>query len=224
MFPGPGRRTCRPSWRAPPPPPRGCTNSPRMPRLDPHSWADSDQPQADRLVWRARVDFADRVLRCEASLLLREPAAEDGPLDLDTRDLVIEQVIDADGRALPFTLSEPDPILGTRLRIQLPRGAQEVAVRYATSPRASALQWLEPVQTVGGTHPFLYSHCQPIHARSLVPLQDTPRTRLRYTAELRVPAQLVGLMAARHVGRETVDGVDAIDRFEMPQPIAPYLL
>src|SRR5262245_35644825 len=105
-----------------------------MARLDPHSWADSDQPQADRLVWRARVEFADRVLQCEARLLLHEPAADEGPLDLDTRDLLVQQVTDPDGQPLAFTLGEPDPIVGARLRIALPRGTREVVVRYATSP------------------------------------------------------------------------------------------
>ncbi len=194
-----------------------------MARLDPHSWADSDQPQADRLVWRAHVDFADQVLNCEVRLRLREPAAAAGPLDLDTRDLLVHDVTDANGRALAYALGDADPILGSRLRVDLPRGAREVNVRYATSPHASALQWLAPVQTVGGAQPFLYSQCQPIHARSLVPLQDTPRTRLRFSAELRVPARLVALMAARHSGREVIGG-DAVERFEMPQPISPYLL
>lgn len=194
-----------------------------MARLDPHSFADSDQPQADYLAWRAHVDFDSRILRCEARLRLREPVAQSGPVDLDTRDLVIHSVTDDQARALSFELAEPEPILGARLRVDLPAGAQEIVIRYTTSPEASALQWLDPSQTAGGVHPYLYSHCQPIHARSLVPLQDTPRTRLRYSAELRVPTQLTALMAARHIGRE-INGAEATERFEMPQPISPYLL
>jgi leukotriene-A4 hydrolase len=193
-----------------------------MPRLDPHSWTDSDQSQADDLTWHARVDFATRTLSCTATLRLHN-VGESGPLDLDTRDLAIHRVTDGSGVDLSFALGPSDPIIGTRLRIDLPSATREVVMHYATSPDASALQWLEPAQTAGAAQPFLYSHCQPIHARSLVPLQDTPRTRLRYTAELRVPAQLVALMAARHVGRH-VEGSEAVERFEMPQPIAPYLL
>ncbi len=46
---------------------------------------------------------------------LRRPTAEEGPLDLDSRDLTIHSVIDTEGRRLPFVLWPPDPIVGTRL-------------------------------------------------------------------------------------------------------------
>jgi len=47
------------------------------------------------------------------------------------------------------------------------------AIVYRTSPRASALQWLDPAHTSEGQHPFLFSQCQAVHTRSVVPLQDT---------------------------------------------------
>jgi aminopeptidase N len=97
-----------------------------------------------------------------------------------------------------------------------------VRIRYRTSPGASALQWLDPPQTSGGRHPFLFSQCQALHARSVVPLQDTPRVRIRYTAELEIPRGLRTVMAAAPLGR-TERGETAIERHEMPQPIPPYL-
>ena len=115
-------------------------------------------------------------------------------------------------------MHKAEPILGSRLELTLPEGTKAVRIRYQTSPDASALQWLSPQQTSGGQHPFLFSQCQAIHARSVLPLQDTPRLRIRYTAHLTVPAELRGLMAAAHRGRE-----GNVERFEMPQPIAPYL-
>ena len=89
--------------------------------------------------------------------------------------------------------------------------------------QGGGFQWLSPAQTVGGKHPFLFSQCQAIHARSVVPLQDTPRIRITFEAELTVPAALRGLMAAAHVGREEKGG-EAVERYRMPQPIPPYLL
>src|SRR5262245_57203165 len=144
-----------------------------MARTDPHSFFDSSHARADTLSWLARVDFATRTLECEATLRFRDPA-EAGPLDLDTRDLRIASVADDRGRPLPFELGAADPILGSRLRLQVPAGSTSVRIRYATSPNASALQWLDPTQTQAGRQPFLHTQCQPIHARSIVPLQDTP--------------------------------------------------
>ncbi len=192
-----------------------------MARLDPHSWNDSTQPQTRSFDWKATVDFASRTLVAEVTLHLKSPGA--GPLDLDTRDLAIDSVEDAStGRPLAFDRGEAEAIVGTRLRIILCPPAKDVRIRYRTSPNASALQWLAPEQTAGKTQPYLFSQCQAIHARSVVPLQDTPRLRVTYTAALTVPRPLRGLMAAAFDGREERDEL-AIERWRMPQPIAPYL-
>jgi len=196
-----------------------------MARRDPHSYADDTQVETASLSLVARVDFAQQILHAEATLAFARPGG--GRLDLDTRALAIDAVEDLDGRALPFVLHPSDPILGERLAIELAPGSAGVRIRYRTSPAASALQWLAPAQTAGGRAPFLFSQCQAIHARSVVPLQDTPRLRIRYRAELTVPRALTAVMAAAHRGRTEdgdVAGDVAIERFEMPQPIPPYLL
>jgi len=183
-----------------------------MSRLDPHSFNDDQQPSVEHFDWRAQVDFATR--RLNASVTLRLATPGEGPLDLDTRGLEIQAVTGEDGRPLAHQLAAPEPILGARLRVTLPPATRQLSIRYRTAPDASALQWLEPAQTAGGQKPYLFSQCQAIHARSVVPLQDTPRIRVRYRAELELPPGLQGVMAARALGPTT---------FEMPQPIPPYL-
>ncbi len=192
-----------------------------MARLDPHSYADDTHPRVASLDWEAGVDFSSRTLEAVATLELAAPAG--GPLDLDTRDLAIASVTDDRGRAVPFTLHPAEPIFGARLSIELPEGTRSVAVRYRTAPDASALQWLEPAQTAGGKEPYLFSQCQAIHARSIVPVQDSPRNRITFTARLTVPKALRGLMAAAFDGREEQGDV-AVESWHMPQPIPPYLL
>ncbi len=194
-----------------------------MARRDPHSYADSDQPQTRSVELSLAVDFPSRTLAGEIALRFREPGG--GPLDLDTRDLRIGSVVSLDGQPLKFELAAPEPILGSRLRIELRAESPGVRVRYATSPEASALQWLSPAQTRGGAQPFLYSQCQPIHARSIAPLQDTPSVRITVDeARFTVPARLRTLMAGAAKGRTPLEGGLATDVFEMPQSIPPYLL
>ncbi len=192
-----------------------------MARLDPHSFADGAQPRTRSFDWRARVDFAAQVLDAEVTLTLAAPAAG-GPFDLDTRGLAVEAVTDAAGAALRWTLHPGEPILGARLEVTLPKGATAVRVRYRTAKDASALQWLAPAQTLGGRHPYLFSQCQAIHARSVLPCQDTPALRQTYTAALEVPAALTAVMAAAARGQSSA-GATTTFRFEMPQPIPPYL-
>ncbi|HEY6909265.1 MAG TPA: M1 family metallopeptidase [Myxococcales bacterium] len=193
-----------------------------MARLDPHSYADTDQPRTRSIDFALRVNFDRREL--DGDVVLRFHAAGRGPLDLDTRGLRIDAVESLSGAPLRHALQPSEPILGARLRIELPEGSEGVHIRYATSPSASALQWLEPSQTLGKAQPFLFSQAQPIHARSILPLQDTPRTRITVgSARFTVPARLRALMAAAPRGREP-GGELAVDAFEMPQPIPPYLL
>ena len=192
-----------------------------MARLDPHSYADSAQPQVSRFDWKAKVDFDRKVIDAEVRLELREPGQ--GPLDLDTRDLSILGVLSDTGEPLDHTLSPAEPILGSRLRVSLPPGTRALRIAYRTSPQATALQWLSPAQTAGGKHPYLFSQCQSIHARSVIPLPDSPRVRLRYRAEVEVPAELKAVMAARALHREAPSAARAVDVFEMPQAIPPYL-
>ncbi|MGC4122137.1 MAG: M1 family metallopeptidase [Myxococcales bacterium] len=191
-----------------------------MARLDPHSYADAAQPQVTRLGWKARVDFDAKVIEAEARLELESPG--EGPLDLDTRDLTIHGVFAESGEKLAYELAAAEPVLGSRLRVNLPKGTRALRIAYRTSPQATALQWLTPAQTAGGKHPFLFSQCQSIHARSVVPLQDSPRVRVRYQAEVTVPVELKAVMAAGAVRRDE-KGKLAVDVFEMPQAIPPYL-
>jgi leukotriene A-4 hydrolase/aminopeptidase len=192
-----------------------------MSRLDPHSYADDTQPRTKSLTWDATVDFQAHVLRAELTLHFTAPAAG-GPLDLDTRALAILGVVGPDGAPLEHKLHVADPILGSRLEITVPAGAESIRIRYRTSPDASALQWLTPEQTLGKKHPYLFSQCQAIHARSVLPCQDTPWIRQTFTASLDVPAELRVVMAAASLGREVKEN-RAVERFAMPQPIPPYL-
>jgi len=191
-----------------------------MARIDPHSFADDAQPRQTHLAWAARVNFATRTLEGTAEIHFSRGGAE---VDLDSRGLSVQAVTTPAGKPLPFALGPEEPILGTRLRITLAADDPRCAVHYRTGPEASALQWLTPEQTAGGRHPFLYSQCQAIHARSVVPLQDSPRLRITYQAALTAPRELRALMAASAVDR-TESGATATERWAMEHPIPPYLL
>jgi leukotriene A-4 hydrolase/aminopeptidase len=194
-----------------------------MPRIDPHSYFDDRQPLSRSWSLRLRVDFERRVLAGTAELRLATPGG--GPLDLDTKGLSIEAVTALDGGPpVPFELGPEEPILGRRLRLQLPPATAGVAIAYRTSPDAVGLQWLAPAQTEGKRHPFLFSQCQAIHARTLVPCQDCAVARVTYDAEITVPAPLTPVMSAGPEGEGTAPAGWRTFRFRMPQPIPSYLL
>ncbi|MEZ4441243.1 MAG: leukotriene A4 hydrolase C-terminal domain-containing protein [Polyangiaceae bacterium] len=192
-------------------------------RHDPHSYTDLTQGRTASLRFDWSVDFTARKLRGTVRIELEE--ASEGPLDLDTVGLTIESVSDDEGRPIPYELAEAEPVLGRRLRVRRDRALEAINVRYTTGDDASALMWLEPSQTDGGEAPFVLTQCQPIHARSLAPLQDSPMVRATYEATLTIPAGLSAVMSAAP-GEElpaTESGTRRL-AFSMPQRIPAYLL
>ncbi|HJW32527.1 MAG TPA: M1 family aminopeptidase/hydrolase, partial [Holophagaceae bacterium] len=193
-----------------------------MHRPDPHSYYDSVQPRARRLRLKLGVDFAAK--RLDGEVVLEFGEAVSGALDLDTKGLEILGAQVPGQGSIPWELGEADPVLGRRLRVTVPDGTREVTVRYRTAPDAMALQWLDPQQTEGKVAPYLFSQCQQIHARTMVPCQDTPIARVSYQAEVTVPEGLTAVMSAGPDGDEATGDGRHTFRFTMPQPIPSYLL
>lgn len=193
---------------------------------DPHSYANLDAVRVRALKLELEVSFAQRQLSgfAELKLAWSDPAARQ--LVLDTRDLDVQQIyaIDGDGsfRKLKFQLGKRDPVFGSKLSIGVGASHPErIRIVYATRPEASGLQWLEPGQTAGKMQPFLFSQSQAIHARSWVPIQDSPAVRFTYQARIRTPAELLARMSADNRPDDVRDGDYS---FSMPQPIPSYLL
>lgn len=192
---------------------------------DPHSHANTDQVEVRSLALDLDVDFTKREFSGTAELALdwRDKSAHE--LVLDTRDLTIESVQAVDAGAAPrplqWKLAPRDPILGSALHVELVQPVAAVRIRYRTAPTASGLQWMTPAQTAGKQYPFVYSQSESIHARSWVPLQDTPAVRFTYTARVHVPKALRAVMSADNDVKHPLDGDFA---FRMEQRIPSYLL
>jgi aminopeptidase N len=206
---------CACATRSPQPRPAAATPS------DPHSLARPQEVVVEHLDLDLTVDFAAQALRGTATLRPRQVSGS--RLTLDTRGLTIAAVrLDPPASRQPqwrLAGSLPDGTQG--LEIDLDPGTRTVAIDYSTGAAADALQWLEPRQTAGGKHPFLFTQSQAVLARTWVPCQDTPAVRMTYDATVRVPAELMAVMSAENPTARTANGVY---RFRMPQAVPSYLL
>lgn len=193
-------------------------------RPDPHSYSRPDRVTVTHLALDLKVDFDHRALVGNATLMLEHQREGVDSLVLDTRDLAIDKVETKVGdqawQQAKFKLGDDDEVLGRALTIELPAKANEVRVHYRSRPEASGLQWLTPEQTAGKNQPFLFSQSQAIHARSWVPLQDTPQVRFTYEAHIQTPKGLKAVMSAANDPQDQ----DGDYHFEMPQQIPSYLM
>ncbi len=192
---------------------------------DPHSFAQPDQVRVTHLDLDLKIDFPQQQLDGKATLTLDWKNPKATSLVLDTRDLKIASIegIDAKGHAnaLKFALAPRDKELGSKLTIATPQQPAQVRIVYSTVPTASGLQWLTPEQTADKKLPFMFSQSESIHARSWVPLQDTPAVRFTYTANVTAPKDVRVVMSAINDANHPLDGNFS---FNQPHPIPSYLL
>jgi leukotriene-A4 hydrolase len=192
---------------------------------DVHSFANPQQVKVKHVDLDWTVLFEQKMLKGTATLdIVRTDQLS--PLILDSRDLNIEKVeMSDDGKSFEkttFGVGTTDKILGSSVTIQLSPKAKRVRIFYSTSPTASGLQWLAPEQTAGKKTPFMFSQAQAIHARSFIPLQDSPNIRVTYSARVRTPKGLLALMSAAGNSQTATRNGDY--RFSMDKPIPPYLI
>ncbi len=195
--------------------------------VDVHTFANISQFRVRHADLSLRVDFEQKSLSGSVQLRVERLDPEADELILDTRDLDVKAVaLNLSGSKLkevPWRLGPRDEALGQPLLIDVSEAGRAqrfaVMVRYSTSPQASGLQWLEPRQS-GDSHPFLFSQSQAIHARSWIPLQDSPQVRMTYNATIYTPPELRALMSADNDSAAARNGRFS---FAMPQAIPSYL-
>ncbi len=192
---------------------------------DVHSHANPHEVRVTHVVLDLEVLFDRKVLQGTATLSFERASPQSGALILDTRGLDVARAEDSpDGRTwteTKFDLGPTDKILGAPLIVLLRPKSDRVRLTYTTRPEASGLQWLDPSMTAGRQHPYLFSQSEAIHARSWIPIQDSPQVRVTYAATIRTPKELAAVMSA---ARESGPDRTGVTRFEMPQRIPPYLI
>jgi len=141
------------------------------------------------IVWN--IDFEQTKFNGSVKLTLDCKKNDSKEVFLDTKNLSIGRISDQDNNDLAWFLENNpnDHLYGKRLRITLLQpcnsGSQTlIIIDYNTSSNAGALSWLPANQTASKLMPIVYSQCQSIEARSLLPIQDTPGVKSMWTAEI----------------------------------------
>lgn len=201
---------------------------------DPHTQSNYKDILLNHFHLCLTVDFNDKRLKGYVDVTATALSPNTTKIVLDSRNLDIKAV-EQEGKEISFSLKE-SPVnpgsFGSALTIALSAPLQQgektvVRILYETTQQSEAVQWLAPEQTSGKKHPFLFTQCQAIHARSLLPCQDIPRSKVPYTAEITVEHPLSALMSAiltnKHMktdkGEKTM-----VYTFAQEIPIPSYLM
>ena len=188
---------------------------------DVHSYAEPTKAVAQHLDLNIAVNFDSKTISGTASYDI-DNLAKGTEIVFDTRGLQIEKVTLGDNQEeTTFRLGDADKFLGQPLYITIKPETKRINIQYKTSPDAAALQWLNPQQTAGKVHPFLFTQSQAILARTWIPIQDSPGIRFTYNATVQVPKELMAVMSAENPQQKNNTGLYT---FQMQQPIPSYLM
>lgn len=155
--------------------------------------------------------------------------AETNEIILDTSFLSISDV-KVDGKSTKWELLKRLEPYGSALKIKLEKPTErdefvDVSINVETTSACTALQWLDPAQTSNKKHPYMFSQCQAIHARSIFPCQDTPDVKATFDFEIKSPLPVIasGLPRSHNPTSIASDDSPQVYKFHQEVPIPSYL-
>jgi len=173
------------------------------------------------------VDFDAKRLRGSVILQLESQTdRQSNEVILDSRFVHVSTVLVNEAES-KWELKDHSEPLGAPLHVSVPNGAAkgeiiDLAIDLETTDKCTALQWLTPAQTSNKKHPYMFSQCQAINARSIFPCQDTPDVKSTFTFNMTSTLPLVasGVPVGDH---EATPGTKKLYKFEQKVPIPSYL-
>lgn len=158
---------------------------------DPNTLSNYNEFLTIHTVANLDIDFEQSRITGNVTLSLEAIGkCETGKIVLDTSYLDIEGVKLAKN-PVKWDLKKRLEPYGSALEIEVGDIALgstiEIDISIKTTEACTALQWLTQEQTSNKKHQYLFSQCQAIHARSVLPCQDTPDVKSTFDFYIRSP-------------------------------------
>ncbi|KAL3442134.1 leukotriene A-4 hydrolase [Aspergillus insuetus] len=153
--------------------------------------------------------------------------AESKEIILDSSHVSIDEV-QVNGSPADWELLPPFGPLGTALKIKLDQPVKldelvDVKISVQTTEKCTALQWLTKAQTSTKKHPYMFSQCQAIHARSIFPCQDTPDVKATFDFNITSPLPVIASGLPVRTSPSATQTGAKLYQFQQKVPIPSYL-
>ncbi len=187
-----------------------------------HSYSNIEEINTTHLNLELEIDFDAQVIHGVARHKMKNNGTKRAIFDIN-RIEIKKVTTGSKGHEteVTFDIGISDSILGSPLIVNIEQDDSLINIYYNTAKNADALDWLAPNLTGDKKYPFLYTQGEAILTRSWIPTQDTPENRFTYSANVKVPKELLAVMSANNPEEKNETGEYS---FEMGQPIPSYLM
>jgi len=186
-----------------------------------HSYSNIDEVNTTDLHLDFDINFDEKKIKGVARHKMNNTGVKEAIFDVQGLDIQKVTIGEGDEEETTFTIGKEDKLLGAPLTVDIKENTEMVNIYYETTDKSQALDWLDPSLTGSKKHPFLYTQGQAILTRTWIPTQDTPENRITYSANVKVPSELLALMSANNPTEKNESGEYS---FKMSQPIPSYLI
>ena len=210
--------------------PRRMASIAHSPR-DPNTLSNYDTFLTTHITAKLAINFDARTISGDVTLTLKSITdALSKEIILDTSHLAIKGVA-INGRAVRWGLAPRTEHYGSALKISLDEDVDngtslEAKITTETTKDCTSLGWMTPAQA-RSEHPYMYTQCQAIHARSIIPCQDTPGVKSTFEFNITSPLPVIasGLPTGIHEVLQESESPTSTKLYTFAQniPIPSYL-
>lgn len=190
-------------------------------KISTHSFSNVDKIHTKHLSLELDVNFKNKTLYGVARHEMDNHGSDTAIFDIKALEIQKVTIGRGDEHETDFIIGKNDELLGQPLFVKIKKYTKFINIYYKTTEETEALDWLDPKLTAGRKFPFMYSQGEAILTRSWIPIQDAPSNRITYSADVKVPKDLLALMSAENPTNLNPEGKY---HFEMKKPIPSYLI
>lgn len=177
------------------------------------------------------VDFEKQIIKFESTITLEVISQSLNHIVLDLNKIKIISISSEQIENLKYYLYENNPkknALGTPLVITFSKIKDKtikLKIVSETTSESPSIKFLSKEQTYTKKYPFMFTQCEPILCRSLLPCQDSPGMKVTMNVKVKSQTGLTSLFSGIETKHyESDDKKYSIYEYEQKVPMPTYLI